>query len=90
MYSAGAYVSYINMNNIKTHIQPPDNKNNICSQIAYNTRISYRYSKEFYVNNCHPAVYTGAWPVIQFTMSSLSLFTGVLSGYLEWHEKNNK
>lgn len=90
IYSAGAYASYVNMNKSTTPIQPQANKKNISSLIAYNTRISHHYAKEFYINHCHQAVYIGTWPIIQFTIGSLSLFTGMLAGCLEWHEQNRK
>lgn len=87
MYSAGAYVSYLDMNKTsKTFQQQETNKQKLTSLVAYNTSVSHHYAKEFYVNYVHPVVYIGAWPVIQCTMGSLSLFTGVLTGCLEWHE----
>lgn len=90
IYFAGAYASYLDMNKTIEPIQLKANKKSICAEIAHNTKISHHYAKEYYVNHVHPVIYIGTWPVIQFTMGSLSLFTGVLTSCLEWYEQNKK
>lgn len=91
VYSAGVYASYVDINSkvVPHTINIVSEKKTLGSTIILFTKISYQYSKEYYSIRVNPIVYSVAWPVIQYTMLSTSIFIGTLCGTLEWRNKNN-
>jgi hypothetical protein len=90
VYSTGAYASYSDIN--RNVIQPPikfraSEPQSLISHIELYTRFSYQHAKDYYITRVNPVVYSAAWPIVQFTMVSTSIFTGTLCGFLEWNDK---
>jgi hypothetical protein len=84
LYASGATVSYYEMK--RPNMQIPEATQELTSQIAFCSRVSYQQVKDFYATRLHPVIYTAGWPVIMFSITSLSLFTGSLTGYLTWKQ----
>lgn len=90
VYSTGAYASYCDINrkhvilSNETVIIPQS----LGSHIVLYTQVSYQHAKNYYCTRVNPIVYSAAWPIVQFTMVALSIFTGTLCGFLEWNEHN--
>jgi hypothetical protein len=89
LYASGATVSYVEMNR-HPNTQIPEPTNELSSQIAFCSRLSYQQVKEFYATRLSPVIYTAGWPVIMFSITSLSLFTGSLTGYLAWKQNTSR
>jgi hypothetical protein len=92
VYLTGACASYADINRKAIHapiiISNTSGQQNLGSSIMSCTHVSYHHAKNYYHNRVNPIVYSAAWPIIQFTMVSASIFTGTLCGTLEWHDKN--
>ncbi len=88
VYLTGAYASYTDINSkaislpITILAAKPQN---LSSNIISCTQVSYQHAKDYYHTRVNPIVYSAAWPIIQFTMVSTSIFTGTLCGTLEWN-----
>ena len=90
-YSTGAYASYVDINH--NVIQQPikflaSGPQSLGQSIISCTQVSYQHAKDYYSTRVNPVVYSAAWPIVQFTMASTSIFTGTLCGFLEWNEHN--
>lgn len=83
IYTTGAYASYQDMNKKITLIHHKPYKQKLSALIVNNIYISHHYAKKFYIKHVHPVIYIGAWPVVQFSMGYISIFTGVLVGCFE-------
>jgi hypothetical protein len=97
VYVVGSYASYVDYQKpvckINLHILPTLNINelqSISSFINLYTNVSYIHAKYYYKTRLNPIIYSTAWPVVQFTMASSSVFIGSLSGFLEWNERNKR
>ena len=90
VYSTGAYASYSDIN--RNVIQQPIKfraygPQSLGQSIISCTQVSYQHAKDYYSTRVNPVVYSAAWPIVQFTMVSTSIFTGTLCGFLEWNDK---
>jgi hypothetical protein len=76
----------------KKCVMPPNEKvtrpQSLGQSIISCTQVSYQHAKDYYSTRVNPVVYSAAWPIVQFTMASTSIFTGTLCGFLEWNEHN--
>lgn len=90
VYSTGAYASYIDINNkhVMSSNETMTRPQSLISHIVLYTQVSYQHAKDYYSTRVNPIVYSAAWPIVQFTMASTSIFTGTLCGFLEWNEHN--
>ena len=89
IYLTGACASYADINSNAIHapiiISNTSEPQSLSSSIMSCTQISYHHSRDYYHTWVNPIVYSAAWPIIQFTMASTSIFAGTLCGILEWN-----